>query len=392
PFNNVLEVAYVGTQGRHLPSRIDKNVVPLGALNNLTVVDPGTGTPGTAGYRAPATLDMSNVIQRAAISGDVLNRLRPFPDLGSILYRQFTGTSTYHSLQATLSRQVGSNLTYFATYTFSKALGTLGGEFADLNPIDTRGRSYGVLDFDRTHIFNVSYNYNLPNVARGSFENFLTKGVLNGWQISGISTYQSGTPIRLQFTGAANSTQLAQGYFGTNALSIGNGVGGIAPVFTSNPFLGSGSKVGDKVLDLSAITFPGVGQSGPSVAPYYFRGSNRNNHDISFFKNFKFDTEGTKRLQFRAGFFNIFNQAFPRDINLNNPNASDIYLRLDTECVREVTTLNDEPIRNGVGGTVQRICDPSGGFRYTNDTRDRFGKVTTQRGRRIVEIALKFYF
>lgn len=392
PFGNVLEVAYVGTQGRHLPSRINKNIVPLGALNNLKITDPGSGTPGSAGYRAPMALDMTNIIQRAAISNDILTGLRPFPDLGDIVYRQFTATSSYHSLQATLSRQLSRRLTYFATYTFSKALGTLGGEYADLNPVDTRNRSYGVLDYDRTHIFNMSYNYNLPNGARGSFDNFLTRGLLNGWQISGISTYQSGTPIRLAFTGAANSTQLAQGYFGSNALNVGNGVGGIAPVFTSNPFVGGGKKVGDKILDLSAITFPAAGQSGPSIAPYYFRGPNRNNHDLSFFKNFNFDDEGKKKLQFRLGMFNIFNQAFARDININSPNGSDVYLRLDTECVKEVTTLNGGPIRNGVGGTVDRICDPSGGFRFTQDTIKSFGKITTLRGRRIVELALKFYF
>lgn len=396
PFGNVLEVAYVGTQGRHLPSRINKNVVPLGALNNRTVVDPGcTNDCGSGGPRAPQTLDMSSLIQRAAISGDILTTLRPFPDLGDIVYRQFTGTSTYHSLQATLSRQVGQRLTYFANYTFSKALGTLGGEFSDLNPIDTRGRSYGVLDTDRTHIFNISYNYNVPDIARGGFRNFLTSGVLNGWQLSGISSYQSGTPIRLKLLGAANSTQLAQGYFGTTALNTGNGVGGIAPVFTSNPYIGGGSKVDDKLLDISAITFPGAGQTGPSVAPFYFRAPNRNNHDLSFFKNFKFDQDGTKRLQFRLGLFNIFNQAFARSIDNNDPNNlnnNDLDLRLNTECVNEVTTLNGGPIRNGVGGTVDRVCDPNAGFRFTSDTIRDFGKIRTLRGRRIVEVALKFYF
>lgn len=392
PFGNVLEVAYVGTQGRHLPNTINKNVIPLGALSNTSITDPGcTSDCGNGGPRAPLALDLSNPIQRSAISGDILTRLRPFPDLGGILYRQYTGTSSYHSLQATLSRQAGERLTYFATYTFAKALGTLGGD-GEVNPIDTRGRSYGVLDFDRTHIFNVSYNYNVPDIARGGFDNFLTSGVLNGWQVSGISSFQSGTPIRLAFTGPANTGQLSLAYFGSDALSIGNGAGGITPAYTGNPFLGGGSKVGDQILDLSKITFPGVGTSGPGVAPFYFRAPNRNNHDISFFKNFNFNADGTKRLQFRAGFFNVFNRAFPRDININDPNASDVYLRLDTECVREATSINGAPIRNGVGGTVERVCDPSGGFRFTQDTQNRFGRITTLRGRRIVELALKFYF
>ncbi|MEJ7709966.1 MAG: hypothetical protein WKF84_08920 [Pyrinomonadaceae bacterium] len=392
PFGNVLEVAYVGTQGRHLPNTINKNVIPLGALNNLSLTDPGTGTPGTEGYRAPAVLDLSNPIQRAAINGDVLNTLRPFPDLGGIIYRQYTGTSSYHSLQATLNRQLGSNLQYFATYTFSKSLGTLGGD-GEVNPIDTRGRSYGVLDTDRTHIFNISYNYNLPDVARGGFRNAVTSGVLNGWQISGITTYQSGTPIRLRFDGPANTGQLSLAYFGSDALNVGNGAGGIAPAFTGNPYTGGApNKIGEKILDISKITFPSVGTSGPSVAPFYIRSPNRNNHDISFFKNFNFDQDGSKRLQFRMGLFNIFNQAFPRDINIGDPNSSDVYLRLDTECVRDATSINGEPIRNGVGGTVDRLCDPAGGFRFTADTLNRFGTLTTKRGRRIIEVALKFYF
>lgn len=401
PFDNVLEVAYVGTQGRHLPNTINKNVVPLGALSSGTILDPGGAAIGNIGEtsyipaRDPALIDLTNPIQRIALSGDVLTRYRPFPDLGGILYRQYTGTSSYHSLQATLNRQLGKNLQYFATYTFSKSLGTLGGD-GEVNPIDVRGRSYGVLDLDRTHIFNISYNYNLPDIARGAFENLVTRGVLNGWQISGISTYQSGTPIRLRLTGDANTEALSLAYFGSNALNIGNGVAGIAPVFTRNPYVSGGSgNVGDKLFDLSAITFPGLGDSGPSVSPFYFRAPNRNNHDISFFKNFGFDKDGTKRLQFRLGLFNIFNQAFVRSVNNNDPNnlnENDIDLRLSTECVRRAAAGPNQFIRNGVGGAVRDVCDPTGGFRFTNDTIRNFGTIRTKRGRRIVEVALKFYF
>ena len=93
-----------------------------------------------------------------------------------------------------------------------------------------------------------------------------------------------------------------------------------------------GSKVGERVLDLGAIGFPSFGTTGPTISPFYFRTPRRSNFDISLFKNFKI-TE-TKTLQFRTGFFNIFNQAFPKTIDNQNASNSDIFLTLDTRCTR----------------------------------------------------------
>ena len=47
-------------------------------------------------------------------------------------------------MQLTLSRQTGRRLQYFAAYTYGKTRGTLGGDFADLDPYDP-DRTYGVL-------------------------------------------------------------------------------------------------------------------------------------------------------------------------------------------------------------------------------------------------------
>lgn len=383
PFGNVLEVAYVGTLGRHLFNFKRINIIQPGTLLSGSITDPGSGgAPGSPGYRPPAQLDLSDPVQRAALDAVTLNRFRPYPDLENIRLIQNTATSSYHSMQATLNRQLGKDLQYFVTYTFSKVLGTLSEESGgEVDPIDTRGRSYGVLNFDRTHIVNVSYNYNLPDGARGGFSNFLTRGLLNGWQASGISTYQSGVPIRPRFTGGGiNATTTSLAYFGSDAFNGGSGgSGGIAPIFLRNPVISNNGNLGDRLLDINAFGIPALEQTGPTITPFYIRSPNRTNHDISFLKNFRFDSDGTKRLQFRAGFFNIFNQAYPF--------PGDINLALDTECVGTVSG-----IRNGSGGIANNICDPGGGFRFTPNTIENFGKVTTKRGRRIVEVALKFYF
>jgi hypothetical protein len=380
PSSNIFTIAYVGTQGRHLPQQKQINFAPLGSMLS-GIVAGDTANPS----------DLSNPIHRVALDdGPARQLFRPYGTYNSIGYYQFTGTSSYHSMQATLSRQTGK-LNYFVAYTFGKALGTTavnetdGAAWAD--PIDTRGRSWGVLPFDRTHILNLSYNYYIPDVARGALDNKLMRGLLNGWQMSGITTFQSGTPVRLRFFGDLGNNDIARAFFGTDAYGVNGNftAGAIAPIFLRNPSLDNNTKVGERLLDLNAIAIPGFGATGPSQLPFYLRFPNRSNFDISVFKNIKI-TE-SKSLQIRSGFFNIFNQAYPTRIDLGNPGNSDIHLRLEANCNVRVSG-----VPNGTGGTSDGICDPTQGFSFTQDTLDNFGKITTKRGRRIVELALKFYF
>lgn len=375
PGGSIFEASYVGTQGRHLPLNIDMNYVPPGTLFN--------GTVGNA--------DLSNPLHRVAVGGQagVLAQFRPFPAYNRIGLNQYTGTSTYHSLQVTWSQQTNSRFQYFATYTFSKALGTSQTNESDGNgtdPIDTRNRNWGVLPYDRTHVFNLTYNYLVPDVARGKFRNGVTKGIFNGWQMSGITNFSSGLPIKLRFTGDIATAGVAVANIGSDAFAQGqSSVGAIAPVFLRNPQTSSGTSLGEKFLDLSAITFPEFGTSGPYVSPFYIRAPHRWGHDISFFKNFQI-TERQK-IQFRTGLFNIFNQAYPRFSQGASQADNDVYVTLNTVCNVKV---NGVP--NGSGGTSDNVCDPTKGYSFDQTTIDNFGKVTRKHGHRIVEFALKYYF
>ena len=92
---------------------------------------------------------------------------------------------------------------------------------------------------------------------------------------------------------------------------------------------------------------------------------------------------GSRKLQIRAGAFNIFNQAFPT----YNIGFNDLDLTLQADC-----NVHVNGVSNSAGGTVDNVCDPTGGFRFTQSTLDNFGKVISKRGRRIIEFAVKFYF
>ena len=54
--------------------------------------------------------------------------------------------------------------------------------------------------FDRRHIFNVSYIYNLPWFTKSS--NVLARTVLGGWSISGITVFERGVPLLVRYTGS----------------------------------------------------------------------------------------------------------------------------------------------------------------------------------------------
>ncbi|HKR23026.1 MAG TPA: hypothetical protein VJS17_10545, partial [Pyrinomonadaceae bacterium] len=391
PMDNILSVAYVGTQGRHLPQQRNLNIIPMGRLLSGSI-------PLSAPVNGVTSIDLSVPVNRAGLDGSVLRQFRPYGAYNSVGVYQFTGTSSYHSLQATLSHN-GRSFQYFATYTFGKALGTVATNESDgsawADPIDTRNRSWGVLPFDRTHVFNLSYNWSVPDLARGGFANTVTRGVFNGWQVSGITTVQSGIPIRLRFTGDIATAGNALGWYGSDAFNgtnAGASLGAVTPTYSGNPQVG-GTELGAKVYDLGKLGIPSFGNTGPSQPPFYIRTPGRSNFDISFFKNFKI-TETTK-LQFRTGLFNVFNQAYPTQINTTSVNltGSDIFLALDTVCLNRVT------VPNGNGTNTANPCDPAGGFRFTDgragdrsDTVNNFGKIVNKHGRRIVEFALKFTF
>jgi hypothetical protein len=366
PWNQVAEVSYVGTRGRDLVSRSNGNVMPYGAMSSGTFNG----------------VDLSVPINRVAVAsvGDNLASFRPYNALNSLTIYDFRGESEYDSMQATLSRQTGRRLQYFVAYTYGRSKGTLGGEYSIIDPYDPN-RTYGVLNEDRTHVLNLSWNAFLPDGAAGAMNNPIGRGLLNGWQVSGISSMASGVPIRLSFSGDAASGPIAAAYFGTaDVVGPSNGGGnGLAPVFSCDPRLG-GSEVGEKILDVNCIGVPAFGENGDLVPPYNIRTPTRFNHDVTLFKNF--DIRGEQKIQFRVGFFNIFNQAFANPFVGN-----DINLALDTRCV-----VQQDGLPNGAGGVADDVCDPTAGFIYTPQTIANFGKINLKRGKRVIEFVLKYYF
>ncbi len=366
PWNQVVEASYVGTRGRNLVSRSNGNVMPYGAMNS-------------GNFNG---VDLSSPVNRVAVATQDTNvaSFRPFNALNSLTVYDFRGESNYDSMQLTLSRQTGRRLQYFVAYTLGKTQGSLGGEYSIIDPYDP-DRTYGVLDQDRTHVLNVSWNAFLPDAAVGAMNNPVGRGLLNGWQLSGISSLASGIPYRLSFSGAAAGRGISAAYFGTtDVVGPSNGGGnGLSPVYTCDPTL-SGSKPGEKLLDVNCLAVPEFGSNGDLVPPYNIRQPTRSNHDLTLFKNFAI--RGDQKLQFRVGFFNIFNQAFAS----TGVNATDINLTLDTTCRVEVSGVSD-----GAGGT-QTVCDPTAGFDFTPQTKANFGKINLKRGHRVIEFVLKYYF
>jgi hypothetical protein len=369
PWNQVVEVAYVGTKGRDLVSRRQLNAVPLGALLSGSING----------------VDLSNPVNRVALDSGAINTKRPYPTLAGVQDWSFEGESDYNSMQVTLSRQTGRRLQYFAAYTFARSKGTTSGngEYGFIDPFDA-SRTYGVLPEDRTHIFNLSWNAFLPDGARGALDNPVMRGVLNGWQLSGISTLASGVPVFLGFGGQAASDGVTQSIYGSpdiigNPGPGGGDRGGMSPVYTCDPRL-DGRDVGEKLFDINCITFPAYGENGDLVPPYNLRMPTRINHDLTIFKNFAI--KGDQKIQFRVGFFNLFNQAW-----VTTNSAADIDLVLEGNCN---VTVNGVP--NGSGGFADNVCDPTKGFTFTQNTIDNFGKINLKRGRRVVEFVLKYYF
>jgi hypothetical protein len=205
-----IEIGYVGNLGRH-------QVIPV-PFNQPVIASPGSpalaGTPYQQNYSygynvGGATLAPGSGTGTGYLAnyegGNVDLRV---PYIGyaaeSISYKA-AGVDAYNALQAHVDKRMSHGIQVGASYTYSHSLDEqsgLGLFFNGNNPLDLRS-SYGSSDYDRTHVVNFNYVYQLRDFAakhtlKGDFE--------DGWSLVGLTVLQSGQPYSIiDFSGAVGS-------------------------------------------------------------------------------------------------------------------------------------------------------------------------------------------
>src|SRR5262245_12807137 len=276
-YNTVLDVAYVGSLARHLLQRRSVNSVPYGVRFLSSSIDrtvEGGATPLNDNF------------------------LRPFKGYGDINLIEFASNSNYHSLQVQLNRRITTSLAFGLSYTWSKALDLVDGNGNNINPfIDPQSRNYGKAGFDRTHIFTLNYVYKVPGLSK-YWDNALTRVVMDGWELSGITSFVSGQPLGIGYNTVSGADL------------VGGSGGGVDSrvVLTADPNLPKGDRSVTRHFDKSVVRPPtkddfGIGNASKDP----IRGPGVNNWDISVFKNFKLTREGRVSLQYRLEMYNAFN-------------------------------------------------------------------------------------
>jgi hypothetical protein len=247
------------------------------------------------------------------------------PVFSSIFAQDTIANSAYNSLQASLDKRFARGLQFTAAYTFSKSFDQASSFEGILNPINPR-LSRALSSFDARHRFVLSYYWELPvqkySGAKGQ--------ILNGWALSGITTFQTGFPIRI-------STLDDQELMYSFDFELPGEPDLVTPFRTMKP-----QSNGDYYFDPGSFsednTFGRIGNSPRTICC----GPHISNTDFAVLKTFTISE--TKRVDFRAELFNTFNHT--------------------------------------------QFFNPDGNF----SDGPQFGQVTQARDPRLMQFALKFFF
>jgi hypothetical protein len=289
PRDWVLEVAYVGTKGTHLRETRDA-IQPYDAT-----VHPVTITDTSHNTYTITTNTFANAAARSRALG-----------LATGNYQLFASDawSHYNALQVTASHRFARAFYFQAGYTWSRALdATSSGNTAFNTAINDQTNlraSYGLSDFDRTHRLVVSYNWDLPLLSKSSG---LVGALLGHWALSGITTFQSGTPFTVIDAGGGTAFALSSPNTATATLNSGFTI-------ASAQTHGSVQSRVNTWFDPAAISgAPIIGADGTTgygnLGRNTFRGPFQQNWDVSLGKNFRI-TEKTN-FKFTTDFFNLWN-------------------------------------------------------------------------------------
>jgi hypothetical protein len=338
--DTMIEAYYVGSLSRKAIVSADVNP-PLPSILQQQFANSGGTTFADCARPLAGCSDPTNP-----------NDPNSFPTVaGQVLTDQSAGNGASHQLQATVDRRFSHGFNLRGAYTLAKTIDVQSGFrynsslFTDpFNPRLDRG----LANFDVTHRLVISGIWEIPLDRPFRDSGFLRK-LTEGWQVSGIAAFQTGTP----FTIFSNADSSHEGTGLDRADLIGPqrkfSPRSINTFPATANCLGSATPIsGNFYFDPTAYDCLAVSQGG-TIPDFTFgnsgrnsvRGPGRNNFDLTIGKRFKF--EEARAVEFRAEFFNAFNHA-----QFFNPNHS--------------------------GGNTL------------------FGQITQARDPRIIQFAVKFYY
>jgi outer membrane receptor protein involved in Fe transport len=217
--------------------------------------------------------------------------------------------TNYHSLQVALNRPFKNGLLLKGAYTLSRAKNETdddGWAGLNWNAPSQLSRNYALAGYDRPHVFQMAFVYELP-YKTSSGGNGFAKVIFGDWQINGLYSAYSGTPFTIRANGAdvnmPGSTQTANL---NGEYKVLDNHGDAGTYFDTSVF-----------SQPRGVTFGNTGRN-------QFRGPGAWNLDFSLFRAFPIGAGG-KRLEFRSEFFNVLNHpnwGNPADENLDVNSAS----------------------------------------------------------------------
>ena len=290
----MLDVAYVGSFGRHLGEVVQLNAIPYGDNLLPKNQNPQTGSPLADNY------------------------IRPFQGYANIPQQIFEGNSSYHSLQVTANRRFSHGLQFGVAFTHSKAMGYAEGDSTSTSGtpsgasnqvarfLDRKIANYGLMSYDRPNVLTFHFLWDVPRLGK-LVPNPLVKAIFDGWQISDITSFIPGSALNITMTTNPTVTYWSEGD-GATALVVGN------------PNLSRDQRTVTRWFNVAAFAEPvpiTAAQCASGTCPQWtynnignaasslIRGPGRNNWNTSIFKNFKLGERFT--MQFRAEAYNTFN-------------------------------------------------------------------------------------
>ncbi len=286
-YDIVVDVGYYGSRGVHQLSQVDINEPLPGAyVNNPTIAAQNPG-------------------QLTSANESLLNLVRPYQGYGPIDIYESIFSSNYNSLQTSVQKRFGGGSEIGINYTWSKALTNRPDQPGGNLPVPQNtydlAAEYGPARFDRRHVFNANFVYQLPFFTS---QKGFTGRTLGGWEFSGIVQVQSGQAL----TAVANSS--------TDPGGLGVFTSATAPNVPRPDQVGNPNSHAPHTIaeyfnvaafsDVPGDQFrPGNARRGTINGP----GSQR--WDLSLLKNIRVFEQ--QAFQFRAEAFNIWNHT-----NYNN--------------------------------------------------------------------------